>query len=101
MFARYRDTVQREYRALESELNLRIETPRPQSRLQFGPAGLELVLRYPTRLAGAVQTADEITRRLVDAIQREPGLKLAVLGVPAIQAASAVIPEPAAEPRKA
>ena len=101
VFARYRDTVQREYRALESELNLRIETPRPQSRLQFGPAGLELVLRYPTRLTGAVQTADEITRRLVDAIQREPGLKLAVLGVPAIQAAGAARPDPPAEPRKA
>ena len=94
VFARYRDTVQREYRAMEGELNLRVETPRPQSRLQFGQAGLEMVIRYPTRLTGAIQTADEITRRLVDAIQREPGLKIAVPGVPTIQAESA----PAASP---
>jgi len=100
VFARYRDTVQREYRALESELNLRVETPRPQSRLQFGQAGLEMILRYPTRLSGAVQTADEITRRLVDAIKREPGLRLAVPGVPAIQAESAPAPDPPEEPRQ-
>ncbi len=100
VFARYRDTVQRENRALESELNLRVETPRPQSRLQFGQAGLEMILRYPTRLSGAVQTADEITRRLVDAIKREPGLRLAVPGVPAIQAESAPAPDPPEEPRQ-
>ena len=94
VFARYRDTVQREYREMASELNLRIETPRPQSRLQFGAAGLEMVIRYPTRLTGAIQTADEITRRLVDAIKREPGLKLAVPGVPTIQAET----EPVASP---
>ena len=88
VFARYRDHIQRESRAIESRLNLRLETPRPQSRLQFGPAGLEMVVRYPTHLAGATQTADEITRRLVDAIRREPGLKLAVPGVPSIQAES-------------
>lgn len=100
VFARYRDTVQREYRALESKLNLRVETPRPQTRLQFGQAGLEMILRYPTRLSGAVQTADEITRRLVDAIKREPGLRLAVPGVPAIQTEIEPAPDPPAEPRK-
>jgi small-conductance mechanosensitive channel len=100
VFARYRDTVQREYRALESKLNLRVETPRPQSRLQFGQAGLELILRYPTRLSGAVQTADEITRRLVDEIKREPGLRLAVPGVPAIQTESPPSPSPPDPPRK-
>jgi small-conductance mechanosensitive channel len=86
VFARYRDTVQREYRTMAGALNLPIETPRPQSRLQIGTDGLEMVVRYPTRLAAATQTADEITRRLVDAIKREPGLKLAVPGVPSIQA---------------
>jgi small-conductance mechanosensitive channel len=85
VFTRYRDHIQRESRAIENRLNLRVETPRPQSRLQLSPDGLEMVVRYPTHLAGATQTADEITRRLVDAIRREPGLKLAVPGVPSIQ----------------
>jgi small-conductance mechanosensitive channel len=101
VYAHYRDVVQREYRAMESRLNLRIDTPRPQSRLQFGEAGLELVVRYPTRLSATMQTADEVTRRLVDAINREPRLKLAVPGVPAIQAAIETTSDAEKEPRLA
>jgi len=92
VFARYRDAVQREYRGIERELNLRIETPRPQSRLQLGANGIEIVIRYPAQLQSAVQTSDEIARRLVDAIKREPGLKLVAAATPAIQ------PSPDAEP---
>ena len=47
--------------------------------------GLEIVIRYPARLTGAVRTADEITRRLLDTINREPGLRIATTGVPTIQ----------------
>jgi small-conductance mechanosensitive channel len=89
VFARYRDVIQSEYRAMERELNLRIEMPKPQSRLQLSSSGLEIVIRYPARLSGVVKTADEITRRLVDTIKREPGLKLVASGTPALQ------PEPA------
>src|SRR6266851_1690600 len=92
VFARYRDQVQREYHNMERDLNVRLDMPRPQSRLQLGDAGIELVIRYPVQLYGAVQTADEVARRLVDAIKREPGLKLAASGTPSIQ------PDTAAEP---
>lgn len=85
--ARYRDSVQREYRDIERELNRRIETPRPQSRLQLGANGIEMVIRYPAQLQNAAQTSDEIARRLLDAIKREPGLKLVAPGIPAIQPA--------------
>ena len=78
---------------MERDLNVpRLEMPRPQSRLRLGDAGIELVIRYPVQLYGAVQTADEVARRLVDAIKREPGLKLAASGTPSIQ------PDTAAEP---
>jgi hypothetical protein len=86
---RYRDTVQREYRALEREFNMPMETPRPQSRIQLGETGLELVVRYPAQLQAAVQTSDEIARRVVDTIKREPGLKLVPQGTPTIQNAEA------------
>jgi small-conductance mechanosensitive channel len=85
VFVRYRDSVQREYRGVERELNVRIETPRPQSRLRMSANGIEIVIRYPVQLLNAVQTSDEIARRLIDAIRREPRLKLAVQGTPSIQ----------------
>ncbi len=85
VFARYRDTIQSEYRSMERELNIRIEMPRPQSRLALGSSGLEIVIRYPARLSSAVKTSDEIARRLVDTIKREPGLKLVAPSTPALQ----------------
>ncbi len=93
VFARYRDTVQRESRAMESILNVALETPRPQSRLYLSESGLEVVIRYPAQTMEAAQTADEISRRLVDAIRRDPALKLVAQAAPSIQ--PVIPPEPA------
>jgi small-conductance mechanosensitive channel len=93
VFARDRDRIQGEYRAMENELAIRIDTPRPQVRLRLGPAGLEMVIRYPARLKGAVRASDEISRRLVDAIKREPGLRIATVGTPIIETDSGPPPE--------
>jgi small-conductance mechanosensitive channel len=93
VFSRYRDLLEREYRGLERNLNHPIEQPRPQSRLRLSEAGIELVIRYPVRFQHASETADEIARRLVDALKREPALRLVTPGTPLIQPVEA----PAAE----
>jgi small-conductance mechanosensitive channel len=85
VFARYRDLVQRESRRVELDLNVRFETPKPQSRIELRASGLAMVIRYPVPLQNAVQTADEIARRLVDAISREPDLELATQGTPSLR----------------
>jgi small-conductance mechanosensitive channel len=86
VFARYRDRVMRDYRHLERDLNIMLETPKPQSRLHLSQNGLEIVIRYPAEIYGAPQITDEITRRLLDAINREPSLRLAARGIENIQA---------------
>jgi small-conductance mechanosensitive channel len=85
VFGRFRDSIQRDYHNVESNLNLRFESPRPQSRLQFNDAGIEVVVRYPVPLLATAQAADEIARRLIDAINREPGLRLVPQSNPALQ----------------
>ncbi len=92
VFARFRDAIERDYRHVESSLNVRFETPRPQTRLHLGANGLEIILRYPAPIARAMESADELTRRLLDALAREPGLRLVATSTPALQRA----PEPAA-----
>jgi small-conductance mechanosensitive channel len=86
VFARYRDRVMRDYRHLERDLNIMLETPKPQSRLYLSQNGLEVVIRYPAETYTAPQITDEISRRVLDAINREPSLRLAARGVENIQA---------------
>ncbi len=76
VFARYRDRVQRDFRYLEADLHVLLETPRPQSRLQLTSSGLDMIIRYPADVRAATQIADEVSRRVLDAIRREPALKL-------------------------
>lgn len=85
VFSHYRDMVQRDYHNMERALNVRVDVPRPQSRLLLSESGIELVIRYPAQIQTAAQTSDEVTRRLVDAIKREPGLKLVAQGTPVLQ----------------
>ena len=47
-----------------------------------------MAIRYPAETRSAVQTADEVARRLLDTIAREPGLKLVTAGIANIQPAS-------------
>ncbi len=94
VFARYRDRVMRDYRHLERDLNIMLETPKPQSRLRLSQTGLEIVIRYPAETYTAPQITDEISRRVLDAINREPSLRLAQQGTANIQ--SQVVPSPAA-----
>ena len=85
VFARYRDRVMRDYRHLERDLNIMLETPKPQSRLYLSKAGLEIVIRYPAETYSAPQITDEISRRVLDAIDREPSLRLATQGTANIE----------------
>ena len=82
VYARYRDTVLRQYGDLERDLSMKLESPRPQSRLRLGPNGIELTIRYPADARYAVQVADEISRRALDAIRQDPALSLAMPGTP-------------------
>ena len=96
VFARYREAIQRQYRDMEKHLNMDVEMPRPQSRLQLNQQGLQVTIRYPVETRNAIQTADAVTRRLLDAISREPSLKLVGQVTPNIQR-----PPEAAEPPEA
>ncbi len=85
VFAHYRDRVMRDYRHLERDLNIMLETPKPQSRLYLSKAGLEIVIRYPAETYSAPQITDEISRRVLDAIDREPSLRMAPQGTANIE----------------
>jgi hypothetical protein len=82
----------RDYRHLERDLNVMLETPKPQSRLHLSQTGLEIIIRYPAETYTAPQITDEISRRVLDAINKEPRLCLSPQGTANIQSQ---VPPPA------
>ncbi len=90
VFAPYREAVRRQCHAMERLLHIAVEPPSPQSRVRLGQAGIEMVIRYPVDAHRAAQVADEVSRRILDAINQEPALRLVTLGTtPTIQTSDA------------
>jgi small-conductance mechanosensitive channel len=88
VFEEYRADVERQHAAVTRSLHVQMEPPRPQSRMRFVDAGLEFVVRYPVELKNASEVDDRITRRLLDAINEEPKLKLVPPTAPKLQPAT-------------
>ncbi len=100
VYGRYREAIQRDYRHLERELNILLESPKPQSRLSLSSDGLEVTIRYPAETRNAAQIADEVARRVLDAIAREPTLRL-VTGSANIESVTVPAEEAEAEKKSA
>jgi small-conductance mechanosensitive channel len=85
VYSRYRESVQREYQNMERNLSIRAEAPKPMCRLQFSETVIELIVRYPVRIESTAETQDEVARRVVDKLSKEPSLRLKVQGTPNVE----------------
>ncbi len=88
VFEKYRDSIEAQHQRLSEDLSLQLSGLRPQSHLRLTDAGLEMVIRFPVPLDKSSTIDDEVTRALLDAIEREPRLKLVGSANPTIRAAS-------------
>jgi hypothetical protein len=50
VYSHYKDEIERHQGSIESRVDIQIEMPRPEARLQFADAGLELLVRYPVEI---------------------------------------------------
>jgi hypothetical protein len=66
-------------------MNLHTTAPRPQSRLRFVDAGLEITIRYPTEISRAAEIDDRVTRAVIQEIEKEPKLRLADGSAPRVE----------------
>jgi small-conductance mechanosensitive channel len=89
VFEEYRDRMEKQSREIERNLHLSVQSLKPQSRLRLTKDGLEVVLRYPVDLEDATVIDDKIARNLLEAIERDPKLRLVGAGTPNIQAVPA------------
>jgi small-conductance mechanosensitive channel len=85
VYAQYRQEIERQHATIERRVDIQIQTPRPEARLQFADAGLELLVRYPVEIRRAPDIDEEMTRRVLELIESDESLKTAVSGSPKIR----------------
>ncbi|HTC66371.1 MAG TPA: hypothetical protein VK685_04515 [Candidatus Acidoferrum sp.] len=83
----YREGFERQRSFIERRIEVQLKTPSPETRLQFGDTGLELVVRYPVEIRNESITDEQVTRMVLEVIQSEPEVQAAVIGSPKIRAA--------------
>lgn len=77
VYAEYREQMETQRRSMERSLHtIGIASFAPESRVRLTGSGLEVVIRYPVELSNAAEIDDRVTRELLEAIGREPRLRL-------------------------
>jgi small-conductance mechanosensitive channel len=87
VYSQYRLEIERQHAAIERRVDIQIDAPRPEARLQFADAGLELLVRYPVEIRRAPDIDEEMTRKVLGLIESDETLKAAVSGTPKIRSA--------------
>lgn len=87
IYSKYRQEIERQHSDIERRVDILIETPRPEARLQFADGGLELLVRYPVEIRRAPDIDEEMTRTVLQLIESDAELKIAVSGTPKIRSA--------------
>jgi small-conductance mechanosensitive channel len=87
VYAQYRAALERQYSQIERVVEIQLQMPAPEGRLQFADVGLEFTVRYPVEIRRAAEIDDKVTEKLLEALAGEPTLKAAVSGIPKIRAA--------------
>jgi small-conductance mechanosensitive channel len=86
VYAKFKDSMEGQRRHMEKELTgISVRSLEPESRLRLTQTGLEVVIRYPVELNSAARVDDEMARAMLDAIAKEPRLRLVGSGTPNIQ----------------
>lgn len=85
VYSKYRAQIEQQHATVERRVDIQIEMPRPEARLQFADAGLELLVRYPVEIRRAPDIDEEMTRKVLDLVENDAALKAAVSGTPKIR----------------
>jgi small-conductance mechanosensitive channel len=87
VYEKYRQRIERQHAMIERRVDIQVATPKPEARLQFADAGLELLVRYPVDIRKAPDIDEEMTRKVLQLTQSDSELKTVVTGTPKIRAA--------------
>jgi hypothetical protein len=64
-----------------------LKSPKPEAKLQLSDTGVEFIVRYPVDIRTASEIDDQVTRAVVELVNKDQELKNAIAGTPRIRAA--------------
>jgi len=85
VYSKYQHEIEQQHSNVERRVDIQIQAPRPEARLQFADAGLELLVRYPVDIRRAPDIDEEMTKKVLELIESDASLKAAVTGTPKIR----------------
>lgn len=86
VYEQYREDFERQLGGVERHIEMQLQAPWPESKLQLKDAGLEFVVRYPVDIRRASEMDDHVTRAVLELMNSDAELKSAALGSPKIRA---------------
>jgi small-conductance mechanosensitive channel len=87
IYEKYRGGIEGQMDSIEQRLEVQLKAPVPEAKLQFADTGLEFVVRYPVDIRRAAEMDDQVTRALLNLLDKEDELRAAVAATPKIRAA--------------
>ena len=87
IYSKYRAEIESQHAAIERRVDILVDLPRPEARLQFADSGLELLVRYPVEIRRAPDTDEQMTQRVLNLVAKDEAVKAAVSGTPKIRSA--------------
>lgn len=87
VYTRYRGEIERQLDSIEERIDMRLMVPAAEGRLHFTDGGLEFAVRYPVEIRRSAEIDEEITRTVLETMEKDASLKTSVPGLPRIRAA--------------
>ena len=82
VYQTYRKAIEEQHAAFERMANIQLPDAAPSSRARYADSGVEVVARYPVEIEKASRVDEKMINTIMQALNREPSLKLAGAGYP-------------------
>jgi len=82
----HRLDIEQQHRGVEDQMQIPINLPAVESRLQLNGGSFQLWVRFPVEIQHAAETDEKLTEALVDLFAKNPDVKSGVASTPVIQA---------------
>ena len=87
VYEQYRERIERQLGGIERQTEIQLKSPKPEAKLQLSETGVEFIVRYPVDIRTASEIDDQVTRAIVELVNKDEELKKAMASTPKIRAA--------------